>query len=254
MSIKSKILIIDANPDFSQTIMQDLEENYQLKSLQDATKAIKVCEDFKPNIILLELELVGNVDGLLLLRKIKSNQKLKQIPIFIMSTFSSKEIFIDALRLGATDYFVKPHQIDIMILKLKNILKLIAINRQDVVLVEHFNFDIEDSSANKVLANFEKMIDEVITKGLSVVKIAKRLDISQSTLTRLVKEKHGFTTNNYIMKRKLEKANILLMSDKGLNIKQICSALHFKSFSYFTKCYKHYYGKMPSKEKGTKTM
>jgi DNA-binding response OmpR family regulator len=249
MSNRSKILIIEDSSAFLNILIRLLEDDYELKGIVEATNAIKICEEFKPNIILLDLMLSGDLDGFSFLRSIKSNQNLKQIPVFIMSALTSQDMISEGLKLGASDYLVKPFAVHHLAQKVENILKLIANNRQDAVLTKHFGLDLENSSAHIVITNLEKMMEEVITTELSVVEIANRLNVSQSTLTRLVKDKYDLTTNNYIMKRRLEKANILLMSDKGLTIKQICSALNFKSVSYFTKCFKRYYGVLPSKEK-----
>jgi len=249
MTDRAKVLIIEDSPAFLHILMRLLESDYELTGIVEATHAIKICEEFRPNIILLDLMLSGDIDGFSFLRTIKSNEKLKQIPIFIMSALASQDMIRDGLKLGASDYLVKPFAVHHLAQKVENILKLINNNRQDAVLAKHFGLDLEDSSAHNVLTNFEKMMEEVIATELSVVDIANRLSVSQSTLTRLVKDKYNLTTNNYIMKRRLEKANILLMSDKGLSIKQICSALNFKSVSYFTKCFKRYYGVLPSKEK-----
>lgn len=246
---RSKILIIEDSPAFLHILTRLLDADYDLKGIVEATHSIKICEEFKPNVILLDLMLSGDIDGFSFLRSIKSNENLKQIPVFIMSALASQEMISEGLKLGASDYLVKPFSVNQLAQKVENILKLIATNRQEALIVKHFGPELEASSHSNTLKNLESMIEEVIANDISVVEIAKRLNVSQSTLTRFVKDKYNLTTNNYIMKRKLEKANILLLSDKGLSIKQICIALNFKSVSYFSKCFKRYYGILPSKEK-----
>ena len=79
-----------------------------------------------------------------------------------------------------------------------------------------------------------------------IAAIAKALNTSHSTLSRVVKAKYGMTPNHYITQRKLEKALLLLKSNKNVSIKEISFLLGFNSVSYFSKCFKKKYGHFPS--------
>jgi len=52
--------------------------------------------------------MMPEMDGLELLRLMQSNEKLKDIPVIMMSSDGEKEIVAACLAMGAKDYLVKP--------------------------------------------------------------------------------------------------------------------------------------------------
>lgn len=64
-----------------------------------------------PRLILLDLKL-PRVDGLEVLRRIKSHAELHAIPVVVLSSSSSNEDMREAYRLGANSYIIKPVDFD----------------------------------------------------------------------------------------------------------------------------------------------
>jgi len=62
------------------------------------------------------------MDGMTFLKAVKSTDAFKNIPVAMITTESAKEEIIEALKVGAKDYIVKPFKPDIVRDKVKKIL------------------------------------------------------------------------------------------------------------------------------------
>lgn len=248
MSQKQRILVIEDTESLQRLILRLLEDDYQTQALSEAKDALDVCKSFKPDLILLDIMLKGDIDGLSFLRSIKANNDLNHVPVILMSALAATDIVTDGLTIGANDYLIKPFDLKQLLLKIKNLLLIANRNVKKAILDKNIPFAIAPSHENSTIEKLNHILEEMITndKHLSLVEVAKELNISQSTLTRLIKKKFGVTPNNYVMHRKLEKAKILIYSDKGIPIKEIAISLGFNSLAYFSNCYKKYFGHYPT--------
>jgi DNA-binding response OmpR family regulator len=244
---RKSILIIEDSDKLRSTILQLLSDDYDVIGVNDASKGLASCESFKPDLILLDIMLPGNIDGFSFLRIIKKDKTLSHIPVIIISALATNEKITEGLKLGANDYLIKPFDLTQLDLKIRNQLTISANLKENLLIEQHIPFSINIDSRD-LLKEFEVLLEENITKdqNYSIKEYANDLNISQSTLERIIKREHGISPNKYILERKLQKADILLHSNKGISIKEVSFMFGFSSVSYFSRCYKKVYGKPPS--------
>lgn len=85
------------------------KEGMNVISATNGIEAIKKLEaGAKPDLILLDI-LMPYMGGLELLKKIKEENALKDIPIVLLTNLSQKEEIEEGLGLGAKDYLIKSH-------------------------------------------------------------------------------------------------------------------------------------------------
>ena len=101
------ILIVDDDPFILKTIALKFQKSdYEVSVAKNAEEAEEVLASSVPNVVLLDIILPG-VNGLEILKKIKSNPKTKEVPVVIFSNLGSNQEIKEAMDLGATKYIVK---------------------------------------------------------------------------------------------------------------------------------------------------
>ena len=101
---------------------------------------------------------------------------------------------------------------------------------------------------NEFIQKFNRAVDDnMYNSDLSVEDIGDIMLLSRVQLYRRVKAMTGKSPVEIIRERRLKRANLLL-ADTSLSVSEIAYRVGFASPSYFTKCYKDFFGHSP---KGT---
>ena len=110
--MKKQIIMIVEDDAFVMDIYQTKlsQEGYEVLSAGNGMEALKILENGEtlPDLILLDI-LMPYVGGIEVLRKIKENDKLKKIPIILLTNLSQKDDVDLGIGLGADDYLIKSH-------------------------------------------------------------------------------------------------------------------------------------------------
>ena len=119
MGQKSKsILIVDdseTNLVLLEAVLKD--RNWDIHRARSAMVAMKMLSVNKPDLILLDLLMPG-IDGQKMLKRMKSDDRYKNIPVIVVSAVTDKKIRKDCLEMGAIYYMPKP-------VKIKQLLEII---------------------------------------------------------------------------------------------------------------------------------
>ncbi|HXD92445.1 MAG TPA: response regulator [Bacteroidia bacterium] len=84
------------------------------KSGEEALELLKKNEEFIPDFIFLDINM-PRVNGKECLIEMRKMERLKKVPIYMYSTSFTDKDKVETLSLGATDYFVKPYSVKILI-------------------------------------------------------------------------------------------------------------------------------------------
>lgn len=103
-----KILLIDDDRIVRESIATYLEDSgYTVLEAEDGQKGFEVFLQERPDLVITDLRM-PKVDGLSLLQKISDKQTEIPSPIVVISGAGGLNDVVEALRLGASDYIVKP--------------------------------------------------------------------------------------------------------------------------------------------------
>ena len=124
MNKKTSVLIIEDDSYISDMYRIKLEsEDFEVITSKDGIAGIKMLERQKPDIVLLDIVL-PKIDGFSVLKTIKRNPELKEIPIVLLTNLSQKENVEKGFELGADSYIIKAHFTPSEVVeKIKKILK-----------------------------------------------------------------------------------------------------------------------------------
>ncbi|MGH7868751.1 MAG: response regulator [Candidatus Dormibacteraceae bacterium] len=135
-----KILIIDDEEHIRELALLYLErEGFECQGLPDGSQVIKVVEQFKPELIVLDLMLPG-VDGLTLCREIRQQSS---IPIIILSARDEITDKVVGLELGADDYLTKPFHPQELVARAKALLRRSTLEPDQPRLLQSGNLTID---------------------------------------------------------------------------------------------------------------
>lgn len=102
-----KIMWVEDDPLLSDMISRKCLANAcLLLHATDANQAFEILNKEKPDIIILDILLPGK-NGFEILKEIKNNDSLKEIPVIILSNFGQKDEIEKGLKLGAKKYLIK---------------------------------------------------------------------------------------------------------------------------------------------------
>lgn len=85
-----------------------VKEGFTVEQGLDGEDGLKKAIEQKPHLILLDLILPG-MDGFEVLKKIREDETIKQVPVIILSNLGQKDDIEKGMKLGATDYLIKAH-------------------------------------------------------------------------------------------------------------------------------------------------
>lgn len=119
----SGILIVDDNDMNREICAMNLEHlNIPLFFAEDGEIGLKIAEEKKPDLILLDI-MMPNMDGLTMLKKLKQNEKLAHIPVLMLTARGEIDSIVMALNAGANDYLKKPFAEEEMVARVNTLLR-----------------------------------------------------------------------------------------------------------------------------------
>lgn len=99
-------------------------EGFDAHKANDGASGLEMIKQVKPDIILLDI-IMPKIDGFGVLRMLKTDAALKNIPVILLTNLGQDEDIKKGKELGAADYFVKAnHTPAEVVQKVKQVLKL----------------------------------------------------------------------------------------------------------------------------------
>jgi YesN/AraC family two-component response regulator len=201
-----------------------------------------------PNIIISDL-MMPIMNGIEMCKIIKTDVNISHIPVIILTAKSGIENEKEGLETGADEYLLKPFDIEILKLRLNNIL------RTKQQWIKKFK-TISTSKPWKELSNkldqkFIKKSIEIVKKNLdnanfSVEQFALEIGMSRSSLFLKLKSVTGQSSSEFIRTIRVNNAAELIRSQK-YSISEIVYMVGFSDPKYFRTCFKKQFGILPSR-------
>lgn len=102
-----KIMIIEDDAHLLQNYVTELELlKYNVVTVMDGAKALAAVLKEKPDLVLLDI-MLPNKNGIDILEEIRNEDKLKDLPVVMLTNYGDEENIRRSLELGALDYLKK---------------------------------------------------------------------------------------------------------------------------------------------------
>ena len=103
----ARILLADDNADMRAYLRDLLSSAYTVETVIDGEQALQAARRTRPDLILSDI-MMPRLDGLGLLKAVRADEALRDIPVVLLSARAGEEARVEGLDAGADDYLVKP--------------------------------------------------------------------------------------------------------------------------------------------------
>ncbi len=130
--MKPKILIIDDEIHIVELIRFKLETaGYEVDIAYDGLDGYLKIKENAPQLVLLDW-MLPNISGIDMLKKIRNDKSLSDIPVIMLTAKNMESDKIEGLELGADDYITKPFSIKELLARVSSVLRRYNINKENV--------------------------------------------------------------------------------------------------------------------------
>jgi DNA-binding response OmpR family regulator len=244
---KDVILVVEDNADVRGYIRKNLESLYILEEAVDGKDGIEKAKSIIPDLIISDV-MMPEADGFQLCDVLKKDVKTSHIPMVLLTARASEQSIVEGLETGADDYITKPFNANLLVIRVKNLVRLrrqLQRKIQDEMVLQP-----GEISVSSLDAEFIKELQAIIEENLadpefSVEQLAKRLYMSKSSLYKKLEALTGESPQFFIRSYRLKRAAQLLKAKAG-NVTEVAFEVGFSSTSYFAKCFKEKFHRLPS--------
>ena len=164
-----KILIIDDEIHIVELLRFNLENNgYKVDYSYDGFDGYLKTKEFQPDLILLDW-MLPNISGIDLLKKIRSDESLEQIPVIMLTAKNMEEDKLEGLQDGADDYITKPFSVKEVLARITSVLRRYKYTSNEKV--EVLKADDIQVNVNKHIVTKNGQEIELTLKEFQILKL-----------------------------------------------------------------------------------
>ena len=155
------ILVVDDEQDIRELVSGVLsDEGYECRTAGDSTSALRMVDERRPSVVLLDVWLHGSpMDGLEVLDAIKAREPA--LPVIIFSGHGNIDTAVSAVSRGAMDFIEKPFEAERLLLLVARATETERLRRENARLREGFaqtdEFTGNSSAINQVRATLKRV-------------------------------------------------------------------------------------------------
>jgi diguanylate cyclase (GGDEF)-like protein len=121
--MSERILVVDDDPDILQFVRLNLElDGFTVELAGGGKEALEKAAASPPDLMLLDV-MMPEIDGLTVLRRLRSDPGTSSIPVIVLTARSLAEDRVKGLDLGADDYITKPFDLEELIARVRTVLR-----------------------------------------------------------------------------------------------------------------------------------
>lgn len=245
---KNVLLLAEDDPDMREYLTNSLSSEYKVIGVPDGGKALEMAREINPDIIISDI-VMPVLEGDELCRILKSSVDTSHIPIILLTALSERENIIFGLEAGANDYIIKPFDLSVLKVRIRNILQSRQHLRETVLSMDprpeetDYTSQLDKEFLDKVMM----VVDEELSNSeFAINDFCRKLGMSRTSVYNKIKTLTGQGPNDFIRIVRLNKAKELLASQR-YSISEVANMVGFADPKYFSTCFKKQFGVSPSK-------
>ena len=263
--------MVDDSEDFVSFMVEILSDRYHVVTAADGVEALEVARQELPDVVLSDV-MMPRMDGIELCRQMKADPVLSRIPFVMLTARLTDEQKIEGMEQGADDYITKPFNIDLLYLRIDNLLKwkteaveamqtaAVATAQSDAepqaapaepsvkyvpVITEEKITSVDEQFVQRATAYVEEHLSDT---ELTVERMSEAMNMSRVNFYKRMLSLTGSTPSEFIRLIRMRHAERLLREGK-YGVSEVAYKVGFNNPRYFTKYFREMYGVIPSQYK-----
>ena len=223
------------------------KSGWRVESFMSSKEALERLKLKQPVLVITDLDMPG-MDGIELIRNIKSNEKFENIALLVMTALNENHIRFQSFKAGAIHFVnkpINPYELEAAVKSILNQFSKITTD-QPIVNTPHA---VRKSAVETWINEAEKVVlDNLTSQEFSLDELSAALHYSRSAVQKRIKQFTNLSVSKFIRSIRLEKSLEYMLEEEN-SIATIAELVGFKSHSYYTRCFKDYYGTDPVKKR-----
>lgn len=252
------VLVVEDNPEIRDYITNSLSDKFRVVQASNGKEGLDEALKNNPSIIVTDL-MMPVMDGIDLLKKVKSDIRTSHIPVILLTAKDSLQDKERGYDLGADSYLTKPFSAKLLKSRIHNILstrrQITSMltskpsksnnNEQEAAHEENTSAISLSKFDREFLQKLSAIVEEnIAVQGFDMSLMQEKLNMSRSTLYRKIKGLTGLSGNEFIRKARLR--HVAEKLEEGCNVSDAAYESGFNDLGYFRGCFKEEYGVSPS--------
>lgn len=243
------LLIVEDKQDLREFLKNALKDKFKkIYQAENGLVALEVIKQQQPDIIVSDV-MMPQMNGYQLCKEIKENLNISHIPVILLTARADSESQMLGYKLGADAYLPKPFEMEMLLSVIQNQMR----NREYIksrYRGNQFILSPQEATFSNADEQFMIKLNEMIVQNLSqpdldVKFLTAQMAMSRTSLYNKIKELTGMGANDYINRRRIDKA-IILLTQSDMSITEISEQVGFTYQRYFSTLFKEMKGMTPS--------
>lgn len=247
---KEFLLIIEDHDEMREYLCSLFKEDYNVIEAGNGEEGVAMADKYIPKLIISDI-MMPVKDGFECSREIRENKRTFHIPVIFLTAKAEDADRLKSLRIGVDDYIMKPFNPELLKEKVKALIEQRDLLRKLYAKILMMDEDVLESSEDVHDVFMPKML-QIIEENLSnrnftIKVLTDKLNMSQPTLYRKVKQKTGLSIIEVIHGVRMSKAASIIMSRRYSSLTEVAEMVGYDSMISFRKQFVAQFGVLPSK-------
>lgn len=168
---KIRILVVDDEPSIRESLSGWLrQDGFEVDTAADGVAALAKVQENRYDIMLIDVKM-PEMDGLTLLKKLKEDDP--EVAVVMMTAHGAIQDAVDAMRLGAYDYLLKPFDLEELSLTVDKLVRLQTLAMENLILKDRMatmsRFENLVGQSPPMLRLFEAIVDVAQTDATVLI-------------------------------------------------------------------------------------
>lgn len=250
------LLIVEDKQDLREFLKKTLKDKFKKIYLaEDGAEALEVISQCQPDMVVSDV-MMPRMNGYQLCKEIKENLTFSHTPVILLTARVDIESQMLGYKLGADAYLSKPFEVEMLLSVMQNQMR----NREYIksrYKISQLTLSPQEATFSNVDEQFIVKLNATIDNQLSqsdldVKFLIQEMAMSRTSLYNKIKDLTGMGVNDYLKRRRIEKAAVLLLQS-DMSITEISEKVGFAYQRYFSTLFKEIKGVTPSQFRAEKT-